>query len=100
MCHILILVSGSSATDVAKHLKEQQMMMLGHQEATSETELNRYIPTAVAFGGICIGALTGLADFTGAIGSGTGILLAVTTIYHYYETYEKEKASQLAVFGF
>ena len=44
-------------------------------------ELNRYIPTAAAFGGMCIGALTIFADFMGAIGSGTGILLAVTIIY-------------------
>ena len=35
-------------------------------------ELNRYIPTAAAFGGMCIGALTIVADFMGAIGSGTG----------------------------
>lgn len=48
-------------------------------------ELNRYIPTAAAFGGMCIGALTIVADFMGAIGSGTGILLAVTIIYQYYE---------------
>lgn len=26
-------------------------------------ELNRYIPTAAAFGGMCIGALTIVADF-------------------------------------
>lgn len=52
----------------------------------------RYIPTAAAFGGMCIGALTIVADFMGAIGSGTGILLAVTIIYQYFETYEKEKA--------
>lgn len=54
-------------------------------------ELNRYIPTAAAFGGMCIGALTIFADFMGAIGSGTGILLAVTIIYQFYETYEKER---------
>ena len=36
---------------------------------------------AAAFGGMCIGALTVVADFLGAIGSGTGILLAVTIIY-------------------
>lgn len=30
--------------------------------------LNRYIPTAAAFGGACIGALTIVADFLGAIG--------------------------------
>ena len=52
---------------------------------------HRYIPIAAAFGGMCIGALTIVADFMGAIGSGTGILLAVTIIYQYFETYEKEK---------
>jgi len=31
-----------------------------------------------------IGALTIFADFLGAIGSGTGILLAVTIIYGYF----------------
>uniref|UniRef100_A0A0E0ER42 Uncharacterized protein n=1 Tax=Oryza meridionalis TaxID=40149 RepID=A0A0E0ER42_9ORYZ len=60
----------------------------------------RYIPTAAAFGGVCIGALTVLADFIGAIGSGTGILLAVTIIYQYFETFEKERATELGFFGF
>ena len=30
------------------------------------------------------------ADFSGAIGSGTGILLAVTIIYQYYEMFTKQ----------
>ncbi|EHA8586299.1 protein transport protein Sec61 subunit alpha [Cocos nucifera] len=94
-----IEVSGSSARDVAKQLKEQQMVMPGHRESNLQKELNRYIPTAAAFGGMCIGALTVLADFMGAIGSGTGILLAVTIIYQYFETFEKEKASELGFFG-
>ncbi|XP_068638250.1 uncharacterized protein [Aristolochia californica] len=94
-----IEVSGSSARDVAKQLKEQQMVMPGHRESNLQKELNRYIPTAAAFGGMCIGALTVLADFMGAIGSGTGILLAVTIIYQYFETFEKEKATELGFFG-
>ena len=57
--------------------------------------LNYYIPTAAAFGGMCIGMLTVVADFMGAIGSGTGILLAVTIIYQYFETFEKERAQEL-----
>lgn len=52
----------------------------------------RYIPTAAAFGGLCIGALSVLADFMGAIGSGTGILLAVTIIYQYFEIFVKEQS--------
>ncbi|KAL5713898.1 Protein transport protein Sec61 subunit alpha [Ranunculus cassubicifolius] len=94
-----IEVSGSSARDVAKQLKDQHMVMPGHRESNLQKELNRYIPTAAAFGGMCIGALTVLADFMGAIGSGTGILLAVTIIYQYFETFEKERATELGFFG-
>ena len=61
-------VSGFSAKDVAKQLREQQMVMRGHRETSMIHELNRYIPTAAAFGGLCIGALSVLADFMGAIG--------------------------------
>lgn len=86
-----IEVSGSSAKDVAKQLKEQQMVMRGHRDKSMIHELNRYIPTAAAFGGLCIGALSVLADFLGAIGSGTGILLAVTIIYQYFEIFVKEQ---------
>jgi len=84
-------VSGSSARDVAKQLKDQQLMMPGYRESDLPKALNRYIPTAAAFGGACIGALTIVADFLGAIGSGTGILLAVTIIYQYFEQFCKEQ---------
>jgi len=84
-------VSGSSARDVAKQLRDQQMVMTGHRDSSLERELSRYIPTAAAFGGLCIGALSVAADFLGAIGSGTGILLAVTIIYQYFEIFVKEQ---------
>ena len=63
-----IEVSGSSARDVAKQLRDQQMVMKGHRESSLVKQLNRYIPTAAAFGGLCIGALSVSADFLGAIG--------------------------------
>eukprot|EP00742_Colponemidia_sp_Colp-10_P000784 GILJ01000850.1.p1 GENE.GILJ01000850.1~~GILJ01000850.1.p1 ORF type:complete len:476 (+),score=84.78 GILJ01000850.1:69-1496(+) len=88
-----IEVSGSSAKDVAKQLRDQQMVMKGHRDSSLVNVLNRYIPTAAAFGGMCIGALTIVADFLGAIGSGTGILLAVTIIYQYFEIFVKENES-------
>jgi len=58
-------VSGSSAKDEAKKLKEQGMTIPGCRDdpggkAIAE-RLNRYIPTAAAFGGACIGALTVIA---------------------------------------
>jgi len=96
-----IEVSGSSARDVAKQLRDQQMVLKGHRETSMVSELNRYIPTAAAFGGMCIGLLTILADFLGAIGSGTGILLAVTIIYQYFEVFVKEgqDTSSLNIFS-
>jgi protein transport protein SEC61 subunit alpha len=88
-----IEVSGSSPKDVAKQLFDQKMVIVGHRssEAATMTYLKRYIPTAAAFGGLCIGTLSVIADFLGAIGSGTGILLAVTIIYQYYEQFAKEQ---------
>merc|ERR1711972_610276 len=91
-------VSGSSARDVAKQLRDQQMMMPGYRDSDLPKVLSRYIPTAAAFGGACIGALTVVADFLGAIGSGTGILLAVTIIYQYFEIVYKEKEQGNALF--
>jgi len=85
-----IEVSGSAPKDVAKQLKDQNMVMKGHRESSLIKQLYRYIPTAAAFGGLCIGALSVMADFMGAIGSGTGILLAVTIIYQYFELFAKE----------
>ena len=70
-----------------------------HAQALVHT-LNRYIPPAAAFGGMCIGALTVVADFMGAIGSGTGILLAVTTIYQYFEMFVKENGQDNALASF
>jgi preprotein translocase subunit SecY len=54
-----------TCVQVAKQLKDQQMVMRGHREQSMVHELNRYIPTAAAFGGLCIGALSVLADFMG-----------------------------------
>lgn len=74
------------------------MTIAGHHSSRGKMDnsvikvLDRYIPIAAAFGGMCIGALSVLADFLGAIGSGTGILLAVTIIYQYFEMFAKEQA--------
>ncbi len=97
---IWIDISGSSARDVAKQLMDQDMIIEGLREDSMVRYLNRYIPTAAAFGGMCIGGLSIFADFMGAIGSGTGILLAVTIIYQYFEMIAKEKERGAETFIF
>lgn len=89
-----IEVSGSSPRDVAKQLKDQGLTISGHREGSMYKELKRIIPTAACLGGLIIGAITIGADFLGAIGSGTGILLAVTIIYQYFEMFAKEQMEQ------
>ena len=67
-----------------------------HAPTQLETNSNRYIPVAATLGGMSVGLLTIVADFMGAIGSGTGILLAVTIIYQYFEMLQREGAPMLA----
>ena len=43
-------------------VQDQQMVMPGHRDSDLQKELNRYISTAPAFGGMYIGALTILVD--------------------------------------
>jgi protein transport protein SEC61 subunit alpha len=76
------------------------MVMKGHRDSSLIHVLNRYIPTAAAFGGMCIGGLSVCADFMGAIGTGTGILLSVTIIFQFYEAFVKEQREGMGAFGF
>lgn len=87
-----ISISHTTPRDVAKKLKsEGRFLVQGrHTEEGTAEMLEKYIPVAASFGGLCIGALTIFADFLGAIGSGTGILLAVTMINQYYEILQQE----------
>ena len=97
---IWLEVSGGSPRDVAKQLKNQDLTIKSYRQESVVKVLYRYIPTAAALGGICIGGLSIFADFMGAIGSGTGILLAVSIILNYLEMYAKEQESESGVFSF
>lgn len=85
-----IEISGSSPRDVAKQFKDQGLVIAGHRDTSAYKELKKIIPTAAAFGGATIGALSVVSDLLGTLGSGTSILLAVTTIYGYFELAVKE----------
>jgi len=95
-----IEISGSGPRDVARQLKDQQLVMAGHREASMYKELKRVIPTAAALGGAMLGLLSVAADLMGALGNGTGILMAVTIIYSYWEIGMKESGpAEMAAFA-
>jgi len=97
---IWIDVSGSAPRDVVGNLMNQDMIIDGLGKEAMIKYIGRYIHTAACFGGICIGALCIFADFMGAIGSGTGIMLAVTIIYSFFEEIAKnqKKAGEAIIF--
>lgn len=75
------------------------MVMKGHRDTALVHVLDRYIRPAAALGGMCIGALTVAADLFGAVGSGTGVIMAVTIIHQYTEIFMHEQ-KELAAVGF
>jgi preprotein translocase subunit SecY len=46
-------------------------------------------------GAFSVGLLAGLADFSGALGTGTGILLSVGILHKMYEQLEQMKTFEL-----
>lgn len=65
-----IEVSGTGPKEVCRGLVAQDMTAYGGTDKLLLKKLQKYIPTAAALGGMCVGVLTILADFLGAIGSG------------------------------
>lgn len=82
---------------VAKRLQSSGMQIPGFRKDIRILEkiLSRYIPHVTVMGGAFVGFIAVFADFTGALGTGTGILLTVGIIYRMYEQLAKEQASEL-----
>ena len=82
-----VSTSGMDARSVAEQIEGMGMQIPGFRRDPRIVEqvLNRYIPTLAIISGIFIGLLASLADFTAALGTGTGILLTVMIVYNLYE---------------
>lgn len=82
-----VSTSGMSSASVAEQIEGIGMNIPGYRndKKTMEGVLQKYIPSLAVLGGLAIGVLAALADFTGAIGTGTGIVLTVMIVYNYYE---------------
>lgn len=91
-----VTTSGMDAKSVAEQIDSIGMQIPGYRKdvRVMESVLNKYIPGLTVLGGLAVGALAALADFTGAIGTGTGILLTVMIIYNYYEIFSRERLEE------
>ena len=84
--------SGMDPESVAKQIHETGLQIPGYRrdERIIRDVLNRYIPPLAVLGGFLVGLLAVMADFLGAVGTGTGLLLTVMIIYNYYEIFSSE----------
>ena len=79
--------SGMDPRSVAEQIESTGMQIPGYRRDIRiiERVLSRYIMPLTIIGGAAVGFLAAFADFTGALGTGTGILLATMIIYQLYE---------------
>lgn len=91
-----VTTSGMSAKSVAEQLDSIGMQIPGYRRDPRiiEAVLNRYIPALTVLGGLAVGFLAAFSDFTGALGTGTGILLTVMILYNYYEQLSAQRLEE------
>ena len=87
-----VQTAGMDARSQAKQMMSSGLQIPGFRrdERVLERLLKRYIGPLTVMGGLSIGFLSGFADITGTLSSGTGILLAVMIIYKLYEEVAKQ----------
>ncbi|HEV8289602.1 MAG TPA: preprotein translocase subunit SecY [Candidatus Norongarragalinales archaeon] len=89
--------TGMGAKEVATQLTKVGLTIPGFRQdpRVLESVLQRYIPVITVLGSIFVGALAAFADITGALGTGTGILLTVGILYKFYEDLAQQQVFEL-----
>lgn len=87
-----VQTSGMDARSQAKQMMASGLQIPGFRQDIRVLEkiLQRYIGPLTIMGAIAVGFLAAIADLTGALGRGTGILLTVMIIYRLYEEVAKQ----------
>ncbi|MFH0737985.1 MAG: preprotein translocase subunit SecY [Candidatus Micrarchaeota archaeon] len=85
------------AKSVAAQLSSSGLQIPGFRRDPRmlETILNKHIFPLTVMGSAAVGLLAGIADLTGALGTGTGILLTVGILHKMYEQLEQMKAFEM-----
>ncbi|MBW2996088.1 preprotein translocase subunit SecY [Candidatus Woesearchaeota archaeon] len=84
--------SGMDAKSQAKQIMSSGLQIPGFRrdQRVLERLLNRYIWPLTVMGAITVGFIAAIADLSGALSRGTGILLTVMIIYKLYEEVAKQ----------
>ena len=90
-------MSNMDAKSVASQLQTVGLHVPGFRRdpRVIEMVLKRYIPMITLIGSATVGLVAVLADLTGALGTGTGILLTVGIVYRMYEELAAQQAFEM-----
>ncbi len=86
-------MTGQNPKNISEQLGDMGWQIPGFRRDPRIVEgiLNKYIPTITVLGSIFVGLLAALAEITGAVGTGMGILLTVGIIYMLYQQLEQDR---------
>jgi len=87
-----VQTAGMDARSQAEKIMSSGLQIPGFRkdQRILEKVLDRYISPLTVMGGMAVGFLAAIADLSGALGNGTGILLAVMIVYRLYEDIAKQ----------
>lgn len=82
-----VQTSGMDAKSQAKNIMSSGLQIPGFRrdERVLERLLERYVSPLTILGAVAVGLLAALADISGALTNGTGLLLTVMIVYKLYE---------------
>jgi len=93
-----VMMSSMDAETVSEQMESSGLQIPGFRadKRVIRRVLERYIPQLTVVSAVAVGLLAVLADLTGALGSGTGILLTVGILYRMYEDVKKEQLNEVS----
>ncbi|WP_423792846.1 preprotein translocase subunit SecY [Methanocaldococcus indicus] len=89
--------SGLDAKSMAQRISSLNMAIKGFRKSHKaiEQRLKRYIFPITVMSSAFVGFLAAIANFIGALGGGTGVLLTVSIVYRMYEQIIREQIAEL-----
>ncbi len=92
-----VQTAGMDARSQARNMMSSGLQIPGFRrdQRVLESLLNRYIPPLTVMGAATVGFLAASADLSGALASGTGILLTVMIVYNLYEEIARQHAMDM-----
>jgi len=93
-----VMMSGMDTETVSEQMEQTGLQIPGFRadRRVIKRVLDRYIPQLTVVSAVAVGMLAVTADLTGALGSGTGILLTVGILYRMYEEIKREQLNEMS----